>query len=610
MVHTLKRKNIGSSNAEDKSITGVCTDGEGGMNIIRAKPTNKEIKPVPTNKQKLSLQKTTYSVMYCASNSILNEEFVFWHTELQKGNIMAQLEIDRRLFVLSILEANTTTQSPLMSVPPKALYLEFEDTIQATNLPDLIWIFRQRLMHGVYNTALQDSIFRYSIPCIRKSKHPCAAKLFTAAQTEPLDNLCSVYINVMYGTLLALYPHCSKSPTFSIRKRLFRELYTLSVSSIQMQHDFILKNMNLVRLCFMEYFVFVLENYCNVERNLMCKCLNYDVYTNLCETSADLFRQNCLQGDSIDWTYIDHMAFKTTDKIIRTTRIGIKLSTNTGNIIGIRKLGAVWACDERTTELTRRVVLDMPPCFWHTQSMFLYTRMVTEWLQEREMDHCVTTLAHNVSIVHQMIHIYKMPTNFMMKQVQALLQHFNGDAMLLNSTCKKVVCLRCIMNIKQACNAHSIVNNTRMCLRTCTLVCNKCSNDKFLVNINMLGKFLQVERHLYFICPFCIKVHTWRGTGTEFTFCSEKSVSVVKKNNEPHARPQPKRNSKRQYSCYVCKKQSHHINMSLVDIKSFEMKHISLCSKHFIPMHSQKFIQNIDHLHKYYRGMGVQLIQN
>ena len=552
---------------------------------------------------KLSLQHTHTSVVYCESNSVLNDELTFWHSELQQGNTIAQIQIDRRLFVVSMMEANIS----LLSVPPSALYLDFRDTLHANNLPDLIWIFRDRLIHGVYHTALQDSIFRYSIPCIRKSKHPFSAKLSTTTPDEPIDSLCSVYINVMFGTMLALFPHCCKSPTFNIRKQLFRKLYSLSISSQNNQNAFILKHMNLMRLCFMEYFVFVLEKFCNVERNLMSKCLNYDVYTNLCQTSADLFRQNCLQGDDIDWTYIDNIAFKTTDKIIRTTRIGVKLSANVGNIIGIRKLGAVWSADNTTTDLTRRLVFEMPPCFWISQNTFLYTQMITRWLSERGIEHCVPTLSHNVSVVHQMIHVYQMPSNIVMRQVQALLKHFNGDSMLLNSVCKKNICLKCICNIKQASSAHTILNNSRMCLKTCNLKCNKCSNSDSLVTVDLIGKWLQIERHLYFICPFCIKVHLWTSTGTEFMSCAAMPTAIENNKNGSAVRPTPKRSGKRQFTCFVCSKQSNTINMSLVDVESFKMKNISLCSKHYVPLHFHRFITNVGHLRKYFNAIGVQL---
>jgi hypothetical protein len=661
MIYTLQRS---------PSSVSSNTDGEGKVTIIT--PTqNKTIRKsadtnttgkhamrkisqtVPKKQAVSTTMVAAHNVVYCSADTNLNDELKFWHTEMQRGNSVAQIEIDRRLFACTILEANSMR---LGTMPIKELYLDYCDTVHMNNIPDLIWVFRDRLRNGVYYTALQDSIFRYSIPCIRKSKHPFTTKLHAASMaaaskpdaskpdaskpdaskpaTDHMDCLCSVYINVMYGTLLGLYPHCSKTPTFKIRKKLFCALYTLSIAPQSVQEKFICQYINLMRLCFMEYFVYVIDKFCNVERNLMCKCLNYDIYTNLCQTSSDLFRQNCLQGDDINWANIDMHAFKTTDKIIRTTRIGIKLSTNPGNIIGIRKLGAVWSGDDVCVQMTRSVVLDIPPCFWHQQHMFMYTNMITQWLAEREIEFPVAILAHNVAIVHQMIHVYRMPTNFAMKQVQALLKYFEGDYMLMNSICKKTICLRCIMNIKQACNAHTVVNNTRMCLDTCALMCNKCNNSEFLITINMLGKWLQVERHMYYICPHCIEVHCWLGTGTEFISCCEKDMqkTTVRKTvstrqgvargangaaaagtnclSTETLRSSVKRNGKRQYHCYVCKKQCNNINMSLLRVNSFDMQHISLCSKHYIPMHFHKFIMNTDHINRYYSNNGVVMVRD
>jgi hypothetical protein len=603
IIYTLQRHEIHSGNADS------LYDGEGKENTNRAIQKRKTGPGSSTKTDACEILESKADVKYCELNSELDEELTFWHTELQCGNTVAQVEIDRRLFACCLLETGSIPTHHSFLNNPSSLYLDYVDTLHAKNLPDLIWTFRQRLVMGLYQTALQESIFRYSIPCIRKSKHPFTSKVTSVENTEELiDPLCSVYINVLYGTLLALYPHCSKSPTFQIRKDLFRTLYSVSTSSLKVQQEFLTKYINLTRLCFMEYFVFVLEKYCNVERNLMCKCLNYDVYTNLCQTSSDLFRQNCLQGNTLDWKHIDHQAFKTTDKIIRTTRIGIKLSTNPGNIIGIRKLGAVWSGSPVNTDLTRRLVLDMPPCFWHMQHSFMYTQMITEWLAQRNIEHCVATLSHNVSVVHQMIHVYQMPTNFVMKQVHFLLKHFDGDSMLLNSICKKTICLKCIMNIKQACNAHTVVNNTRMCLVTCSLMCNKCNNADFLVKINLLGKWLQVERHLYYICPFCINVHCWNGTGCEFLSCDQQATVLdTKKKSKTTNRKVAKRSGKRQYDCYICQKQCNSISLSVVCVQTFSIKQIALCSKHFIPNHVHKFITNTDNLERYFVEHGVSV---
>ena len=82
MVHNLQRHSNGYSSKYKSD--------EGENYIHTGKNDRNHIDYV---KQKLSLQPTRTPVVYCNSNSDLNDELIFWHLELQQGNIIAQIEI-------------------------------------------------------------------------------------------------------------------------------------------------------------------------------------------------------------------------------------------------------------------------------------------------------------------------------------------------------------------------------------------------------------------------------------------------------------------------------------------------------------------------------------
>jgi hypothetical protein len=563
-------------------------------------------------------------LQYCASNPSLDTEIHFWHGQLQYGNPVAQLEIDRRIFACLIEDSRVFQRCVgLGNMPHHSLFfLDYDDTVQVDNLPDLIWVFRDRLLHGQYHTQLQETLFRYSIPCIRKSKHIASkhtgkdrappqqgSSNHTENQGVSTTDPYGSYIVVMFGALLGLYPHCSKFPTFPSRKQVLAHLHALLTSPLSAQKDFLVKHVNLVRLCMMEYFVYVLHTFCCTEKSLISRCLDLQVYTTLCQTSVDQFRQTCLQSEVVDWDDMDGYAFKTTDKIIRTTRIGVKLATNTGNVIGIRRLSNVWVSKPDTVELVQKLILGIPPCFWHKDSIFMYSCLITDWLTEHGWSGCVKTLAEKVSVVHNMMHVYEMPLNFTIKQTAAILQKFGNDHMLIHNICKKTLCLRCIMNIKQASNAYNVVDNTRMCMQTCQLKCNRCNSSDSMISINMLGKWLQIERYVYFICPFCVRMHVWSSTAKEFLSCDYTETCLKQKRKRGGGGKSTVCSSREapvtRQRCYVCQKQCTNTFNTIVDVRNFAMVHVSLCSKHYIPLHMQKFITNVDHLNRYFNESGV-----
>jgi hypothetical protein len=593
--HILRGDTPGGGGDTENRVVGV---GVGGATLTKDGETGR-IYTVP------QVARVKSVIKYCAKDSTVNDELHYWHSQLQYGDASAQVEIDRRIFACLFVDHGTKS---LGTVPLQSLYLKHNDTPQIGNLPDLLWVFRHRFTYGWFGSVIQENIFRYSIPCIRKSKQPPCTDKNKCIKTDIDDTvLYSVYINVLYGTLLGLYPHASKFPIFGIRKQLVFQIRALLIATPAEQERFIMSNINIMRICFMEYFVYMMENDASVEKQLVQRCLHYETYINLCQTTCDHFRQTTLQTDYLDWVLLDQAAFRITDKIIRTTRIGTKLYTYVGNVFALRKLSTVWDSALYSNDLFLRVVRESPMCCWHMEPSFLYDSIIRGMLQHDKTvsDQVINTLVQNTEIMHGLVHVRELPTNFAVKQTQVLLKRFESNNQLVYSVCNKTVCLYCVTMVKQNVVSNTLINNTRMCMETSTIICNKCTESKFLVNVNLLGKLLIVERNSFYICPYCIEVHVWSSTGSEIMQCQHGN-NIVPVHKKQVVSVGSKRKVRPRQFCLLCRRQCNTVPLELVDVATFSMTTVSLCSKHCVPMYMTGYIQDTRQLLQYFDGVAMQ----
>ena len=328
-------------------------------------------------------------------------------------SIKLQIQIDRYLFAASFrfvqecggdLETCVLHESQVPSI---------------FNLPDIIYILRQRLIRGSWENSLQETVCRYTIPGMQKSRwvsrqrkptstNECMdrtsskrAPTNTASNAEILNldendsSLASVYINTMFGLLLGLYPKCSKRPGFTMRVRITRAVRSLLSSSVNVQTRFILQHVSLVRLALVEYFANVLDLYCPVEYQLLQNHVAVDSYVNLCRSSCDLFRVNNLSegmqtqehNKPLDWVKLDQLAYKMTDKIIRSTRVETKLV----NYVPVyhKSIKKVVSSNIYKQPKSRNDFLEIVKgcaiACWHDDQLFIpaYDRRIESWSEQR-----------------------------------------------------------------------------------------------------------------------------------------------------------------------------------------------------------------------------------
>ncbi|KAJ1466802.1 hypothetical protein T484DRAFT_1756348 [Baffinella frigidus] len=521
------------------------------------------------------------------------------------------------------------------------------------NLPDIVYILRQRLIRGSWANAMQETVCRYTIPGMQKSRWVArqrkTATHHGTATGQPRDNttnatkarygptslgdntedpLTAIYINTMLGLLLGLYPRCSKRPGFTMRVRIVRTVRALLTSSASIQAAFILQHVSLVRLAMVEYFANVLELYCPVEYSLLQRHVDVDAYVNLCRSSCDLFRVNNLsegtqenmQNQPLDWGRLDHLAYKMTDKIIRSTRVETKLV----NYIpvhhkSIKKLVSSdiyktrESCDEFLT-----LVKGCAVACWHDDHSYLYQRMLvevsnTEKHTGRSLVESTLDLNLVVSDVHSIVRATMLPMNFIQAQVNTLRRLYKHDTVPLLVASKKRVCLHCLLRIapKQFVLEEKINGNIRMNLETDSVFCNRCMSDKHMINIDLVGRLLRINQQYMYICIECGATHEWKADGCDLLRCPNQPKERLRLRCElhddgmEHNKFHNSVTGKCRTHCFVCSKLCTGQGVWLLHAASMRMIHFDLCSTHLPPMHMLRYIIDTGNYQRWLANMST-----
>ena len=567
--------------------------------------------------------------------------------------VMVQIQIDRYLFAASSKFVQECGGDMRTCV------LHESQVPSIFNLPDLMYILRQRLVRGSWLNSLQETVCRYTIPGMQKSrwvtrqrkspashgtnstKHrggsgavPNTSKTVNSLKNmdhtipdETDASLSTVYINTMFGLLLGLYPRCSKRPGFTMRVRIVRAVRALLASSIKVQTHFILKHVSLVRLSMVEYFANVIDLYCPVEYQLLQRHVDVDAYVNLCRSSCDLFRVNNLSegvqqqqhNEPLNWTMLDQLAYKMTDKIIRSTRVETKLINYVGvHHKSIKKLVSSdlykekVSCDEFLS-----LVKSCAVACWHDDHSYLYERMLDEANSNMTSSIVSTALDLNIVIsdVHSIVRIHMLPANFVRAQIETLRRLYQHDTVQLVVLSKKRICLHCLLRIapKQFVLEEKINGNIRMHLDSDKVFCNRCMSDKHIIDIDLIGRLLRINQQYLYLCVECGALHEWKADGCDLMRCQNKPKQRLKLRCDLQENALLKADQqfpasvtgKCRTHCFMCAKLCTGNGLWLLHVSSMRMIHFDLCSTHLPPLHMLQYIVDTMDYQRYIVNMST-----
>ena len=545
-------------------------------------------------------------------------------------SVKLQIQIDRYLFAASSRFVEECGGDL------KTCVLHESQVPSIFNLPDIVYILRQRLIRGSWANSMQETVCRYTIPGMQKSRWVTRQRKPPAAQTSTQMNrfttgtgsskaenstgssfddtdasLTAVYINTMLGLLLGLYPKCSKRPGFTMRVRIVRAVRALLTSPTHIQTAFILRHVSLVRLALVEYFANVLDLYCPVEYQLLQNHVDVDAYVNLCRSSCDLFRVNNLSegmqthqhNDPLDWDKLDQLAYKMTDKIIRSTRVETKLVNYVSvHHKSIKKMVSSNVYKQRAScDEFLSLVKGCAVASWHDDHSYLYQRMLVEATNSNNTDglglmDSSLDLNMVVSDVHSLLHTSMLPANFIRAQVETLRKLYEFDTVPLLVVSKKRICLQCLLRIapKQFVLEEKINGNVRMNLETDEVFCNRCMSNAHIINIDLIGRLLRINQQYLYICLECGGVHDWKADGCDLLKCPLRKKERMKLRcdlrEDTESNVLKSNTGKCRTHCFVCSKLCTGYGLWLLHVGSMRMIHFNLCSVHLPPMHMSCYI--------------------
>ena len=115
-----------------------------------------------------------------------------------------------------------------------------------------------------------------------------------------------------------------------------------------------------------------------------------------------------------------------------------------------------------------------------------------------------------VAAVHNTVTVYNLPSNITRQQSSVFSDFVRRTGITSVFPVMQYVCVRC----------RSVRSQARMRLSSSGVVCcDECRSSEFVLSVNSIGRLVRVDGTLYYMCPFCLNMHAWKSTGTEFTSC-------------------------------------------------------------------------------------------
>lgn len=152
------------------------------------------------------------------------------------------------------------------------------------------------------------------------NNHAAASSNNVAVSSNPLEVSCC--IQVMYGTLMKLYPRGNKRPIFRSRVALARRLREIMVHcSLSQKLEFLQQYNTLARLCFMEYVINILHDHLPCEREILHRMHpTMGAFEAASIAACDFFRQECILTGEETWKDLNDAAAQAIEKSTRVCK--------------------------------------------------------------------------------------------------------------------------------------------------------------------------------------------------------------------------------------------------------------------------------------------------
>eukprot|EP00961_Rhodomonas_salina_P165580 2230994-Rhodomonas_salina.2 len=178
---------------------------------------------------------------YCAYDEAIDRELTALHDALRRGVPNTQLEIDTYLFAAG---------PPLScTLPASCLRMSILNVVSFETLPNIQERVTKVLLASETDNSISAQFLRQCLPLKRRTKR--AQRDITWTPHHAAD--MRVFVRCAYGTLLGLYPSCSKFAHFNNRVALNSLLHSVLVGDVQVLTTFCNKLSYILRIALMEH---------------------------------------------------------------------------------------------------------------------------------------------------------------------------------------------------------------------------------------------------------------------------------------------------------------------------------------------------------------------
>lgn len=417
-----------------------------------------------------------------------------------------------------------------------------------------------------------------ALPNIKRTKQ-IKHKMNPVVAHNEIQNVCAMF-SVMVGTLMALYPNCSKVPNFKQRCDVVEMLYKIQCKTIQEKLEIVALIPNLIKICLMEYVLWFVESYMPVELQIMKRATTTNFFLRTCPNICDMFRQEMNQSDGLQLADIEKIAMQSIERCYRLCKFKMQRHITVKHL----PLHFVKHVD-REAALSALLLCEAD----YSLKFFKLNRGKLHALQNTTQ--CVAAfnpgstsplVLKYASILHQTLRVFSLPSNIKRQQELKIQEMYKNCSDMQRAMTSFYVCISCTLV------GRMVLPKLRFCFVTGGLQCNTCKNDYSVLRIEMIGAVVYFAGKSHVLCTGCGQQVFNNGTGQVLSglcgLCIQPTIE--------HKRCKKKTRK----LCMLCSSSAVCGTMTLLDHTKLKLVDVTLCMKHFPSVAVRKHVYDVSQL--------------
>jgi hypothetical protein len=479
-------------------LEGVHNDNDEDGNLIK-RDSGEDLEPREEHHHHHSHKgsPTLDSSIFIVDAPDLDSQIRALHTLARTGRISAETaERQINTFLLAAAPPKGATK-----YPRRWLVLPLTDAPHHSLMPDLGHIIHRVLARDPVPCTLSMVIEQ----CIPRFRHACRPIRYTDCQP--------VFLMLVMGLLLGLYPGNVKKPGFRVRAALFRSIHGLMTSTPEEQTAFCSANEEILLLACMEYLARIPAVHMPVQNQVLAEGD---------PTAMSFFRRIPALGDELRqwmdeqdhvgdtaWEPIRLACSLRVERVSRLKRGGAPASHQSQQATG-GKAPPIYSSAGSTGTMVESPgphSLSVIRACWNAPALLDAT--LDEY---RLLGLALGLPGPIIQRIQQEVRVFVLPRNLMQMQIERLRACGPARARSFYLQSHWTICMCCLTTQKSQTHPQNHVMRTRLRLDTLTqaLVCATClSPDP--VCVNMLGRVMLFHKTHYYLCPSCATVQPYRG---------------------------------------------------------------------------------------------------